>query len=73
MSHRHPHTQTHTGIDCDLFLCRAIPVTLTLQDPHYPDVDLGTLELTVTLRPKDGSIEEPHRDATVSVTPPLTH
>uniref|UniRef100_A0A673WNK3 Multiple C2 and transmembrane domain-containing protein 1 n=1 Tax=Salmo trutta TaxID=8032 RepID=A0A673WNK3_SALTR len=40
--------------------------TLTLQDPHYPDVDLGTLELTVTLRPKDGSIEEPHRDATVS-------
>ncbi|XP_013983785.1 multiple C2 and transmembrane domain-containing protein 1 isoform X3 [Salmo salar] len=43
---------------------RAIPVTLTLQDPHYPDVDLGTLELTVTLRPKDGSIEEPHRDAT---------
>uniref|UniRef100_A0A673WKW1 Multiple C2 and transmembrane domain containing 1 n=1 Tax=Salmo trutta TaxID=8032 RepID=A0A673WKW1_SALTR len=52
---------------------RAIPVTLTLQDPHYPDVDLGTLELTVTLRPKDGSIEEPHRDATVSVTPPLTH
>uniref|UniRef100_A0A4W5MGY5 Multiple C2 and transmembrane domain containing 1 n=1 Tax=Hucho hucho TaxID=62062 RepID=A0A4W5MGY5_9TELE len=52
---------------------RAIPVTLTLQDPHYPDVDLGTLELTVTLRPKDGSIEEPHRDATVSVTPPLTY
>uniref|UniRef100_A0A8C7KC68 Multiple C2 and transmembrane domain containing 1 n=1 Tax=Oncorhynchus kisutch TaxID=8019 RepID=A0A8C7KC68_ONCKI len=46
--------------------CRAIPVNLTLQDPHYPDVDLGTLELTVTLRPKDGSIEEPHRDATVS-------
>ncbi|KAM9438084.1 multiple C2 and transmembrane domain-containing protein 1-like isoform 4-T4 [Salvelinus alpinus] len=43
---------------------RAIPVTLTLQDPHYPDVDLGTLELTVTLRPKDGSIDEPHRDAT---------
>uniref|UniRef100_A0A8C7KBP6 Multiple C2 and transmembrane domain containing 1 n=1 Tax=Oncorhynchus kisutch TaxID=8019 RepID=A0A8C7KBP6_ONCKI len=41
---------------------RAIPVNLTLQDPHYPDVDLGTLELTVTLRPKDGSIEEPHRD-----------
>uniref|UniRef100_A0AAZ3P9U9 C2 domain-containing protein n=1 Tax=Oncorhynchus tshawytscha TaxID=74940 RepID=A0AAZ3P9U9_ONCTS len=32
---------------------RAIPVNLTLQDPHYPDVDLGTLELTVTLRPKD--------------------
>uniref|UniRef100_A0A8C7KA59 Multiple C2 and transmembrane domain-containing protein 1 n=1 Tax=Oncorhynchus kisutch TaxID=8019 RepID=A0A8C7KA59_ONCKI len=45
----------------------AIPVNLTLQDPHYPDVDLGTLELTVTLRPKDGSIEEPHRDATQSV------
>uniref|UniRef100_A0A8C7KF79 Multiple C2 and transmembrane domain containing 1 n=1 Tax=Oncorhynchus kisutch TaxID=8019 RepID=A0A8C7KF79_ONCKI len=56
----------HTQIECDLFLCRAIPVNLTLQDPHYPDVDLGTLELTVTLRPKDGSIEEPHRDATVS-------
>ncbi|XP_010876490.2 multiple C2 and transmembrane domain-containing protein 1 isoform X4 [Esox lucius] len=42
---------------------RPIPVTLALHDPHYSDVDLGTLDLTVTLRPKHSPIEDPHRDA----------
>ncbi|XP_058472799.1 multiple C2 and transmembrane domain-containing protein 1 isoform X2 [Solea solea] len=37
---------------------RTIPVFLELKDPQYPDEDLGTLELDVTLSPKDRSIEE---------------
>ncbi|XP_035041112.1 multiple C2 and transmembrane domain-containing protein 1 isoform X3 [Hippoglossus stenolepis] len=37
---------------------RSIPVTLVLKDPQYPDQDLGTLELAVTLTPKDSPIEE---------------
>uniref|UniRef100_A0A7N6BKY0 C2 domain-containing protein n=1 Tax=Anabas testudineus TaxID=64144 RepID=A0A7N6BKY0_ANATE len=32
---------------------RTIPVTLVLKDPQYPDQDLGSLELAVTLTPKD--------------------
>ncbi|XP_069369219.1 multiple C2 and transmembrane domain-containing protein 1 isoform X8 [Paralichthys olivaceus] len=42
---------------------RSIPVTLVLKDPQYPDQDLGTLELAVTLTPKESPIEE-RRDAT---------
>lgn len=37
---------------------RTIPVTLALKDPHLPDVDLGSLELNVTLTPKDSPIDE---------------
>ncbi|XP_044030306.1 multiple C2 and transmembrane domain-containing protein 1 isoform X6 [Siniperca chuatsi] len=37
---------------------RTIPVTLALKDPHHPDQDLGSLELAVTLTPKDSPIEE---------------
>ncbi|XP_062269399.1 multiple C2 and transmembrane domain-containing protein 1 isoform X3 [Platichthys flesus] len=37
---------------------RSIPVTLVLKDPQYPDQDLGTVELAVTLTPKDSPIEE---------------
>ncbi|XP_033182166.1 multiple C2 and transmembrane domain-containing protein 1 isoform X2 [Anabas testudineus] len=37
---------------------RTIPVTLVLKDPQYPDQDLGSLELAVTLTPKDSPIEE---------------
>ncbi|KAM6984887.1 multiple C2 and transmembrane domain-containing protein 1 [Aplochiton taeniatus] len=40
---------------------RNVPVTLNLKDPHYPDQDLGTLELAVTLTPKDSPLEE-HTD-----------
>lgn len=43
---------------------RTIPVTLVLKDPHHPDQDLGSLELAVTLTPKDSPIEE-RRDSTV--------
>ncbi|XP_041815489.1 multiple C2 and transmembrane domain-containing protein 1 isoform X3 [Chelmon rostratus] len=42
---------------------RTIPVTLVLKDPHHPDQDLGSLELAVTLTPKDSPIEE-RRDST---------
>lgn len=43
---------------------RTIPVTLVLKDPQYPDQDLGSLELAVTLTPKESPIEE-RRDSTV--------
>uniref|UniRef100_A0A673ABA3 Multiple C2 domains, transmembrane 1b n=1 Tax=Sphaeramia orbicularis TaxID=375764 RepID=A0A673ABA3_9TELE len=43
---------------------RTIPVTLALKDSQHPDEDLGTLELNVTLTPKDSPIEE-RRDSTV--------
>lgn len=33
-------------------------VTLDLKDPHYPDHDLGSLELVVTLSPKEGDFRE---------------
>ncbi|XP_069369222.1 multiple C2 and transmembrane domain-containing protein 1 isoform X11 [Paralichthys olivaceus] len=46
---------------------RSIPVTLVLKDPQYPDQDLGTLELAVTLTPKESPIEE-RRDATQQST-----
>ncbi|XP_036383282.1 multiple C2 and transmembrane domain-containing protein 1 isoform X6 [Megalops cyprinoides] len=37
---------------------RTLDVTLDLKDPHYPDHDLGTLELAVTLSPKEGDFRE---------------
>uniref|UniRef100_A0A3Q1F742 Multiple C2 domains, transmembrane 1b n=1 Tax=Acanthochromis polyacanthus TaxID=80966 RepID=A0A3Q1F742_9TELE len=40
-----------------------IPVTLVLKDPQSPDEDLGSLELAVTLTPKDSPMEE-RRDST---------
>ncbi|XP_032364637.1 multiple C2 and transmembrane domain-containing protein 1 isoform X2 [Etheostoma spectabile] len=42
---------------------RTIPVTLVLKDSQHPDQDLGTLDLAVTLTPKDSPIEE-RRDST---------
>ncbi|KAM8743251.1 multiple C2 and transmembrane domain-containing protein 1 isoform 1-T1 [Acanthopagrus schlegelii] len=42
---------------------RTIPVTLVLKDPQLPDQDLGSLELSVTLTPKDSPLEE-RRDST---------
>uniref|UniRef100_A0A3P9MFI7 Multiple C2 domains, transmembrane 1b n=1 Tax=Oryzias latipes TaxID=8090 RepID=A0A3P9MFI7_ORYLA len=38
---------------------RTIPVTLVLKDPQLPDQDLGSLELAVTLTPKDSPLQEP--------------
>ncbi|XP_058230749.1 multiple C2 and transmembrane domain-containing protein 1 isoform X1 [Hemibagrus wyckioides] len=37
---------------------RTLDVTLDLKDPHYPDHDLGSLELAVTLTPKEGDLRE---------------
>ncbi|XP_059213612.1 multiple C2 and transmembrane domain-containing protein 1 isoform X3 [Centropristis striata] len=37
---------------------RTIPVTLVLKDPQHPDQDLGSLELAVTLTPKESPLEE---------------
>ncbi|MCJ8746826.1 hypothetical protein PDJAM_G00146110 [Pangasius djambal] len=37
---------------------RTLDVTLDLKDPHYPDHDLGSLELAVTLIPKEGDFRE---------------
>ncbi|KAM9446173.1 multiple C2 and transmembrane domain-containing protein 1 isoform 3-T3 [Clarias gariepinus] len=37
---------------------RPLDVTLDLKDPHYPDHDLGSLELAVTLTPKEGDYRE---------------
>uniref|UniRef100_A0A3Q3ISM1 C2 domain-containing protein n=1 Tax=Monopterus albus TaxID=43700 RepID=A0A3Q3ISM1_MONAL len=42
---------------------RTIPVTLVLKDPQHPSQDLGSLELAVTLTPKDSPTEE-RRDST---------
>ncbi|XP_048093001.1 multiple C2 and transmembrane domain-containing protein 1 isoform X2 [Alosa alosa] len=37
---------------------RSLDVTLDLKDPHYPDHDLGTLDLTVSVTPKEGDLRE---------------
>ncbi|KAL1274732.1 hypothetical protein QQF64_027546, partial [Cirrhinus molitorella] len=37
---------------------RTLDVTLDLKDPHYPNHDLGSLELEVTLIPKEGDFRE---------------
>ncbi len=37
---------------------RTLDVTLDLKDPHYPNHDLGTLELAVSLIPKEGDFRE---------------
>lgn len=37
---------------------RTLDVTLDLEDPQYPEHNLGTLELAVTLSPKEGDFRE---------------
>ncbi|KAK7164995.1 hypothetical protein R3I94_003394 [Phoxinus phoxinus] len=37
---------------------RTLDVTIELKDPHYPNHDLGSLDLTVTLIPKEGDFRE---------------
>lgn len=41
-----------------VFSFRTLDVTLDLKDPHYPDHDLGSLELAVTLTAKEGDIRD---------------
>lgn len=43
--------------------CRTLDVTLDLKDPQYPDHDLGTLELSVTLSPKEGDMRDAVRNS----------
>lgn len=38
--------------------CRTLDVTLDLKDPQYPEQNLGTLELAVTLSPKEGDVKD---------------
>lgn len=38
-------------------------MTLDLKDPQYPDHDLGTLELSVTLSPKEGDMRDAVRNS----------
>ncbi|XP_036383280.1 multiple C2 and transmembrane domain-containing protein 1 isoform X4 [Megalops cyprinoides] len=45
---------------------RTLDVTLDLKDPHYPDHDLGTLELAVTLSPKEGDFREAQQSLRLS-------
>nr|XP_046243020.1 multiple C2 and transmembrane domain-containing protein 1-like isoform X8 [Scatophagus argus]XP_046243021.1 multiple C2 and transmembrane domain-containing protein 1-like isoform X8 [Scatophagus argus] len=40
---------------------RTLDITLDLKDPQYPEHDLGSLDLAVTLSPKEGDV----RDATM--------
>ncbi|XP_077455955.1 multiple C2 and transmembrane domain-containing protein 1 isoform X7 [Stigmatopora argus] len=37
---------------------RTLEVSLDLKDPHYPDHNLGSLELSVTLSPREGDIRD---------------
>ncbi|XP_058230752.1 multiple C2 and transmembrane domain-containing protein 1 isoform X4 [Hemibagrus wyckioides] len=45
---------------------RTLDVTLDLKDPHYPDHDLGSLELAVTLTPKEGDLREAYQSLRLS-------
>ncbi|MED6237169.1 Multiple C2 and transmembrane domain-containing protein 1, partial [Ataeniobius toweri] len=37
---------------------RTLDVTLDLKDPQYPEHNLGSLELAVTLSPREGDIRD---------------
>ncbi|XP_051512538.1 multiple C2 and transmembrane domain-containing protein 1-like isoform X4 [Myxocyprinus asiaticus] len=45
---------------------RTLDVILDLKDPHYPNHDLGSLELAVTLIPKEGEFREAHQSLRLS-------
>ncbi|XP_058631019.1 multiple C2 and transmembrane domain-containing protein 1 isoform X5 [Onychostoma macrolepis] len=45
---------------------RTLDVTLDLKDPHYPNHDLGSLELAVTLVPKEGDFREAYQSLRLS-------
>ncbi|XP_067263131.1 multiple C2 and transmembrane domain-containing protein 1 isoform X4 [Chanodichthys erythropterus] len=45
---------------------RTLDVTLELKDPHYPNHDLGSLELAVMLIPKEGDFRETHQSLRLS-------
>uniref|UniRef100_A0A3B4GYW8 Multiple C2 domains, transmembrane 1a n=1 Tax=Pundamilia nyererei TaxID=303518 RepID=A0A3B4GYW8_9CICH len=41
---------------------RALDVALDLKDPQYPEHNLGSLELSVTLTPKEGDVRDAVRN-----------
>lgn len=43
-------------------LYRTLDVTLDLKDPQYPEHNLGTLDLSVTLSPKEGDLRDAVRN-----------
>lgn len=43
---------------------RTLDVTLDLKDPQYPEENLGSLELAVTLSPKEGDVRDAVRNLT---------
>uniref|UniRef100_A0AAX7TSZ3 C2 domain-containing protein n=1 Tax=Astatotilapia calliptera TaxID=8154 RepID=A0AAX7TSZ3_ASTCA len=45
---------------------RALDVTLDLKDPQYPEHNLGSLELSVTLTPKEGDVRDAYQSMRLS-------
>ncbi|KAM7391813.1 hypothetical protein PAMP_022470 [Pampus punctatissimus] len=45
---------------------RTLDVTLDLKDPQYPEHNLGSLELAVTLSPKEGDTKDAHQSMRLS-------
>ncbi|XP_015228812.1 PREDICTED: multiple C2 and transmembrane domain-containing protein 1 isoform X2 [Cyprinodon variegatus] len=45
---------------------RTLDVTLELKDPQYPEHNLGSLELAVTLSPKEGDIKDAYQSMRLS-------
>uniref|UniRef100_A0A8C6VUK7 Multiple C2 and transmembrane domain containing 1 n=1 Tax=Nothobranchius furzeri TaxID=105023 RepID=A0A8C6VUK7_NOTFU len=45
---------------------RTLDVTLDLKDPQYPEQNLGSLELSVTLSPKEGDTKDAHQSMRLS-------
>ncbi|CAL9708204.1 unnamed protein product [Knipowitschia caucasica] len=45
---------------------RTLDMTLDLKDPHYPENNLGSLELAVTLSPKEGDLRDAHQSMRLS-------
>uniref|UniRef100_A0A8C6PCZ8 Multiple C2 and transmembrane domain containing 1 n=1 Tax=Nothobranchius furzeri TaxID=105023 RepID=A0A8C6PCZ8_NOTFU len=52
----------NTNLD-NVSLCRTLDVTLDLKDPQYPEQNLGSLELSVTLSPKEGDTKDAVRNS----------
>ena len=55
-------------VTLSLLFRRTLDVTLDLKDPQYPDNDLGTLDLAVTLSPKEGDFREAVSQVSLSLS-----
>nr|XP_046243017.1 multiple C2 and transmembrane domain-containing protein 1-like isoform X6 [Scatophagus argus] len=45
---------------------RTLDITLDLKDPQYPEHDLGSLDLAVTLSPKEGDVRDAYQSMRLS-------